>query len=200
VLGHAGPSYEERVRVRLLNEVGDVMNSFTTILFAYPGNAGRFAANIPFELSHVSELGWLQVDTFDRRYNRLAHRFTREVVLLSAGSPRIFPGYRGAAQLAILQPRENAIVPFGTVAIRGGGWSEGEGEMVLQAWDRYGEIIDSQEIELSSGASGRIGTFEATLNIELPFSQFGRLAVMELDPRTGEPKFLNSFEVYFQRN
>jgi hypothetical protein len=92
------------------------------------------------------------------------------------------------------------VIPFGEIELFGGGWSEGQGELLAQAWDRYGEIIDSQPFELSSGDSGRIGTFEATLNIQLPFSQFGRLAVMELDPRTGQPKFLNSFEVYFRRN
>lgn len=200
VLGHGGPSFQERVEVRLFNEQGEVLNSLTTILFAYPGNAGRFAANIPFEIPAVSELGWIQVDTFDRRYGRLAHRYTREMVLLSTGSPRIYPGHPGPAQLAILQPRHDAIIPFGQVQLFGGGWSEGEGELLVQAWDRSGEVIDSQPIELTSGDSGRIGTFEAALTIDLPFSQFGRLAVMELDPRGGQPKFLNSFEVYFSRN
>lgn len=199
VLGHAGPSFEERVQVRLLNEAGEQQQSIITILFAYPGNAGRFAANLEFDIPHVSELGWIQVDTFDRRYGRLAHRFTREVVLLSTGSPRIYPSREGPAQLAILHPGADSVITFGEIIIHGGGWSEGEGDLLVQAWDRYGEIIDSQPIELTSGDSGLIGTFDATLQVELPFSQFGRLAVMELDPRTGDPKFLNSFEVYFQR-
>ncbi len=200
VLGRGGPSFEERVEIRLLNEQGDPLNSLTTILFAYPGNAGRFATNIAFDIPTVAELGWIQVDTFDRRYGRLAHRYTREVVLLSAGSPRIYPDHQGPAQLAILQPRHEAVLPFGQVQLFGGGWSNGEGELLVQAWDRYGEVIDSQPIELSSGDSGRIGTFEATLTIDLTFSQFGRLAVMELDPRSGQAIFLNSFEVYFSRN
>jgi hypothetical protein len=200
VLGHGGPSYQERVTVRLLDDQGQQISSAKSILFAYPGNAGRFSANLPFEFNNVSELGSIQVDTFDLRYGRLAHRFTQEVVLLSNGSHRLFPGYQGPAQLAILEPRHDAVIPFGQVQISGGGWTEGLGSLKVVAYDRYGELIDDATVELSSRASGRIGTFETTLTIDLPFSQFGRLAVMEIDPRNDQASFLNSFEVYFRRN
>jgi hypothetical protein len=199
VAGHGGPSFEERLRIRLLGADGALLAERMTILFAYPGNPGRFAANVPFEIEGVSTAATIQLDTFDRRYGRLAQRYSQEVVLLSTGSERIRPGYQGPSQLAILSPREGVEVKAGTVVVSGGGWSSGAGPIVLQAIDRNGNVLDSTPVELSSGTSGRIGTFEGSLEFHLERSQFGRLMISELDADLGEPRFLQSIEVYFRR-
>jgi hypothetical protein len=88
---------------------------------------------------------------------------------------------------------------MGSIPIEGGGWTEGDGQLVVQAIDRNGTAVASTTIQLSSGTDGTIGTFSATLDVVLEVSQFGRLAVAELDPVSGEPLYLFSIEVYFQR-
>ena len=199
VVGRGGPSFEERVRLRLLASDGSLLHEKTTILFAFPGNAGRFVTFLYFEQAEVADLGRIQLDTFDRRYGRLAHRFTQELVLLTVGPGRLRPGHQGPARLAILSPQEGARLPMGTIRIEGGGWTEGDGRLVVQAIDGDGTAVATTDIQLSSGASGSIGTFEAELEVNLAASQYGRLAVAELDPGTGEPVFLYSLEVHFRR-
>lgn len=199
VLGHAGPSFNERARVRLIDLEGTPLDEQTTILFAYPGNPGRFASNLTFEFAGVSQVAILQVDTYDLRYNRLADRFSQEVVLLTTGSPLVRPGYQGATQLTITSPRENRRVQDGSITVTGGGWSTGRGPIVLQAIDRRGDVLDSTTVELSTSIPGRIGTFEGNLEFDLTFSQFGRLAIAEMDESIGGPWFYESIEVYFQR-
>lgn len=199
VVGHAGPSFEERLRLRLLADDGGLLAERTTILFAYPGNAGRFGTNLPFTIETVSMAATLQLDVFDMRTGHLAHRFSRDLVLLSAGSPRVRPGYQGPSQLAILSPRDGATVRTGTVNIYGGGWATGAGPILLQASDRNGEVIASTPVELSTDKLGTIGTFTANLDIDLDLSQYCRLAIVEIDAERGEPRFLQSIEVYVQR-
>lgn len=198
-VGRAGPSFEERVIVRLFGEEDQLLLEKVTILFAYPGNAGRFVTIIPFETTQLAEAGRLQFDTLDRRYGRLAHRFSQDLVLLSQGPDRVRPGSQGPAQLAILEPNEGSVIRNGPLTVKGGGWSHGEGRLLLQAWDSSGGVIASAPLELSNGLEGSIGEFEAELLVDLASSQYGRLAVMEVDSASGEPRYLNSIEVLFSR-
>jgi hypothetical protein len=199
VVGRAGPSFQERVIVRLYGEQGQMLHEKTTVLFAFPGNAGRFVTILAFETEMVAEAGKIQIDTPDPRYGRLAHRFTEEVVLLANGPGKLRPGHQSPAQLTVLEPRQGEVVPNGGLIVKGGGWSYGGGPLLLQAWDHSGEVIDSAPLELSNGLKGAIGVFEAELQIQVSASGYGRLAVMEMDPETGQPAYLNSTEVYFQR-
>lgn len=200
VIGHGGPSWREHVELRLFGEDGRTLDEATSILFAYPGNAGRFVSDLSFETPHVSELGLIQIDTFDRRYGRMAHRLSQEVVLLSVGSDRVHPGRRGPAQLAITEPSNRDVVQMGTVAVSGGGWSTGAGPLIVEAYIRNGEVVDSTTIELDADEPEEIGTFSASLEVMLPYSQYGRLAISELDGPEGEPLFFYSIEVWFQRS
>ncbi len=200
VIGYGGPSFRERVELRLFGEDGRLLDESTSILFAYPGNAGRFVSELSFETPHVSEVGLIQVDTFERRYGRMAQRITQEVILLSVGSEGVHPGRRGPSQLAITEPSEGHVVPMGTVEVAGGGWSTGAGPLIVEAHNRNGEVVASAPLELDADPPGEIGTFSASLDVTLPFSQYGRLAVAELDGPRGEPLFFYSIEVWFQRS
>lgn len=199
VIGHGGPSFEERVQVRLLGEDGRSLDETTTILFAYPGNAGRFVSRLSFETQDVGELGTLQIDTFERRYGNLAQRRSQELVLLSAGSARVRPGHHGPAQLALTAPEDGAVVPMGAVELSGGGWSTGHGPIVVQAYDRSGDLVASAPVQLDTAEPGAIDLFSGQLEVRLPASQYGRLAVAELAEPGGQPRFLFSIEVYFER-
>lgn len=199
LIGRAGPSFEERVLIRLFGEEGQLLHEKTTILFAYPGNAGRFVTILAYETPLLAEAGRVQIDTLDPRQGRLAHRYTQDLVLLADGPDKIRPGHQGPTQLAILDPKPGAFIPQGTLPVSGGGWSYGEGRLLLQAWDQSGEILASTPLELSNGLDGDTGVFDAELEIGVSASQYGRLAVMEVHPATGEPRYLNSIEVFFQR-
>ena len=199
VLGRGGPSFEERVRVRLFGEDGRLLDDRITILLAYPGNAGRFVTNLGFDTPFVGELGTLRIDTFDRRYGNLAHRVSQELVLLSEGAEQVRPGHRGPAQLVLTEPKQGAVVQMGAVEIAGGGWTTGHGPIVVQAYDRSGELVASSPVQLNADEAGEVGLFSGSLQISMSRSQYGRLAVAELSEAGGEPRFLYSIEVYFQR-
>lgn len=199
VIGRAGPSFDERVRVRLFGEDGRTLADRTTILFAYPGNAGRFVSVLDFSSELVAELGLLQVDTYERRYGHLAHRYSQAVVLLSTGTERVRPGHQGPAQLTLTSHADGAVVPMGSVELSGGGWATEAGPIVVQAYDRGGNVVASTPVELDTDELGRAGLFSATLDVHMSASQYGRLAVAELAAPGGEPRYLNSIEVFFQR-
>jgi hypothetical protein len=198
VIGYSGPSYLDRVEVRLIDEDETVLSENYAIMMVYPGNSGRFVTHLTFDIARVSQSALLQIDSFDRRSGRLSQRLTQPLVLLSVGSPRVLPGYQGPAQLAIMEPRRWALLPAGPIHVRGGGWSTWGGPIQVQAIDRTGAVADSVTVSLSTNQQGEIGTFEAILDPELSFSQYGRLAVSELDPVSGEPRFMQSIEVFFQ--
>lgn len=199
VVGRGGPSFEERVRIRLFGEDGRLLDDRITILLAYPGNAGRFVTNLGFDTPFVGELGTLRIDTFERRYGNVAHRVSQELVLLSEGSEQVRPGHQGAAQLALTEPQQGALVPMGTVEVAGGGWTTGHGPIVVQAYDRSGQVVASSPVQLDADELGEVGLFSGALQINLNRSQYGRLAVAELSEVGAEPRYLYSIEVYFQR-
>ncbi|MGA9531630.1 MAG: hypothetical protein WBR18_02840 [Anaerolineales bacterium] len=198
VIGYSGPTYLDRVKVRLINQGETVLDETTAILMVYPGNSGRFVTHLNFDIPGVSQSALLQIDSFDRRSGRLSQRLTQPLVLLSLGSARVLPGQQGPAQLAITEPRRWALLPPGPIHVHGGGWSAWGGPIQVQALDLAGEVVDSATVTLSASQPGEIGTFDAYLNPDISFSQYGRLAVAELDPGTGEPRFMQSSEVYFQ--
>lgn len=199
VIGYSQPTFQDRVQVRLIGDDGQVLDESTAVLMVYPGNAGRFVTHLSFDIPGVSQAALLQIDAFDRISGKLSQRLTQPLVLLSTGSARVLPGSPAPAQLAILEPRKWALVPPGPVHVRGGGWSAWDGPIQVQAINRVGEVLDSATVTLSADEPGQIGTFETDLNLDLPYSQYGLLAVSELDPDTGEPRFLWSVQVYFQR-
>lgn len=199
VIGYSQPTFQDRVQVRLIDDAGVVLDETSAILMVYPGNAGRFVTHLTFDIPGVSQTALLQIDAFDRFSGKLSQRLTQPLVLLSTGSARVLPGRQEPAQLAIMEPRKWAFVPPGTVHVRGGGWSAWGGPIQVQAIDRTGEVLDSTTVTLSTDQPGQIGTYEVDLSPELPYSQYGLLSVAELDPETGEPRFLQSVQVYFQR-
>ncbi len=62
VIGRGGPSYNERIRLRLYGEDGRLLADHTAILFAYPGNAGRFVSQLSFQIQGVAEAGRLELE------------------------------------------------------------------------------------------------------------------------------------------
>jgi hypothetical protein len=195
VVGYGGPSYQGRVRLRLVGEDGTVLASRVTYLQALPNLAGRFFTELPFSIPHVGEAARLEISTLELRSGLLGHLASVDLVLLSAGLPRVNPALRGAEELAIFAPRDGALVQGGAVAVRGAGWLDTSGPLVVDVLDRNGIVIGSASTPLASPGVGQVGTFAVTVLYQSIDSQWGRIVVHE--PAVGIPGTLhyNTIEV-----
>ncbi len=198
MIGRGGPSFNERVEIRLLGEDGRTMGSWTTILFAFPGNAGRFVVEVSFDTNLVAEEARLEVQTFDRRYGRPDQITTVNLIALSAGRPRIHPAFEGPEKLAILSPRDGQAVSGGLLMVEGAGWVDADVPLTIEVLDREGRVVGSTQARLDAPAVGQLGTFQAEVPYQVPFGQYGRLAVSE--PSTGIPGLVHysSIEVFLE--
>ncbi len=198
VVGYGGPSFQGRVRLRLVGEDGTVLASRVTYLQALPDLAGRFFTQVPFSITHVGEAARLEISTYELRSGLLGHLASVDLVLLSAGLPRVNPALRGAEKLAIFAPRDGSLVRGGVVTVRGAGWLDTPGPLVVDVLDRNGVVIGSTTTPLVPPGIGQVGTFEVKLSYQTAVNQWGRIAVHE--PAVGIPGTLhyNSLEVYLE--
>lgn len=199
VTGFGGPSWQGRVRLRLIGEQGDVLADRTTFLQALPDLAGRIYTELEFSFDWVAQAARLEVRTYSPRDGVMDHLATRPLVLLTRGAELLYPGLGGAEKIAIFSPRAGSLVRNGVITVRGGGWLDTPGPLIIEVLDRNGELVGSATAPLSTDRTGEIGSFEAQVSYSVPISQYGHLAVYEraLDP----PGILHysSIEVYLQR-
>jgi hypothetical protein len=199
VIGRGGPSFNERIRLRLFGADDQLLAEHTTILFAYPGNAGRFVSQLSFHIDGVAEAGRLEIASFDRRYNRVDHIATQSLVLLSAGSPLVHQALQPPEKLDIVAPRAGQRVTGGELQVRGAGWVDSDVPVEIDLVDRYGKPLASAQARFDSPQVGQFGTFTVSLPYETPFSQFARVMFTERDPSQAHIVHLSSVEVYLQR-
>jgi hypothetical protein len=197
VLGRGGPTWNQRVSVRLLGEEGQELARTSTFLWAPAQASGRFAVDLPFRIDGVAEAARLEVTADDMRYRRMAQLTTVDLVLLSIGTPRIHPAFDGPEKLAILSPREGAVASGGRVTVRGAGWVDADVPLRIEVLDRSGSVVGSAEAHLDSPI-GQLGSF----SVEIPFSvaepQFGRIALSEVAADIPGLVHYSSVEVYLE--
>lgn len=179
VYGRGGPSFNERVHIRLIGEDGRIIQDQITILFAYPGNAGNFVLTLAFETPWVAEKARLEVSTQDRRTARIDQLVSVDLILLSEGSDRIRPALHGPDKLAILWPKDGAVVEGGTIPVRVGGWTDSDQPVILELLDRSGERLWSSAVTLDTERVGELGSLELEIPYEIPYSRYVQLAVYE---------------------
>lgn len=198
VIGRGGPSWNQRVHLRILGEQGQEITRFTTYILALPENSGRFVASLGFSVQGVAEAARLEVVTDNLRTGRIAHLASVDLVLLSVGAPLIHPGDEGPEKIAIFSPRDGGRVSGGRVTVRGAGWVNSDVPLQVHVLDRGGNVVGSAEVRLDAPAVGQLGTFEAEVAYTIPSAQFGRIAVWE--PGTLIPGIVhyNSIEVYLE--
>ncbi len=198
VFGRGGPSYNERVSIRLYGEDGRLISDQVTYLLVYPGRAGNFVARVEFDTPYVAEAARLEVSTQDPRYGRLAQLASVDLVLLSTGTPRVHPQLDGPEKLAILSPREGDLIQGGVVQVRGAGWAASDQPLTIELLDRNGSPLASQPIWFDSAVIGQAGSFSVDLPYQIPFAQYGRVALSEQS--TGIPGTLHysSVEIWLQ--
>jgi hypothetical protein len=199
VYGRGGPSYNERVGIRLVGEDGRLISERLTYLLVFPGRAGNFVAQLEFQTPRLAEAARLEVYTEDLRYGRLAQLASMDLVLLSRGSQLLHPQIEGPEKLAIFEPRDGAIAQGGLMAVRGAGWVDSDLPLTIELLDRAGQPLASRQVPLVAPEIGQLGTFEVELQYQIPFSQYGRVVVYETS--TGIPglRHYSSVEVWLQR-
>ncbi len=198
ILGYGGPSFNERVELRLYGEDGRLLDEHVTYLLAFPGNAGRYAAEFSFESPWVAEEGRLEVRVFDIRFGRLSQLSTVDLILLSSGTDRVQPAQHGPEKLAILSPIDGQRVAGGRLQVEIAGWVNADVPLTIELLDRQGAVLSAGQVWLDSPGVGQLGTTTLELAYSVPFAQFGRLAVSE--PATGIPgmRHYSSVEVFLQ--
>ncbi|MGH2620543.1 MAG: hypothetical protein ACRDHG_08230 [Anaerolineales bacterium] len=198
VFGRGGPSYNERVSIRLYGEDGRLISDQVTYLLVYPGRAGNFVARVEFDTPYVAEAARLEVSTQDPRYGRLAQLASVDLVLLSTGTPRVHPQLDGPEKLAILSPQEGALIQGGVVQVRGAGWAASDQPLTIELLDRNGSPLARQAIWFDSAVIGQAGSFSVDLSYQIPFAQYARLALFEQSVGIPGTLHFSSVEIWLQ--
>ncbi len=198
IVGRGGPSFDERVHMRLLGEDGRVIAQQTTVLFAYPGNAGNFSTRMEFNTPAVAESARLEVSTDGIRWARMDQLISVDLVLLTEGSSRIHPVSHGPQKLAILSPKDGRVVEGGLLTVRGAGWTDSESPLQLEVVTRNGQILTREEIQLNTDQPGVLGSFEVEIPYTIPYSQYVRIAISEPNTNPAGLRYYSSIEVWLK--
>lgn len=198
VSGRGGPSWMGRVHLRLYGESGQLLSEGITYLLANPARVGRFYGELAFSIPYVAEAGRLEASVDDLRTGRMYHVATVDLILLSAGDPLIHPALEGPEKLAILEPKEGAVVAGGLLAIRGAGWVNSDLPLTISLVDRAGNVLGSAEVQVEAPKVGELGTFEATIAYSIGFAQYARIFVSEHSPESSDLVHVSSHEIYLQ--
>ena len=181
--GYGGPSYDDRVRIRLLGEGGTVLSQGWRYLYVLSGNPGIFTGTIPFNISHVAEEARLEISMQSWRDRQITHISTVNLTLLSTGSDLIHSTVRGAEKLAIFNPREETVVSGGSVLIQGAGWVDSDTLLYVDIINNRGDSLGSGQVELDAPAIGQLGTFSIEIPYQTPYQQWVHITIYE--PSTG---------------
>jgi len=195
IVGRGGPSFSNRVHLRLIGEDGRVIAQQTIYLWAVAGHAGVFSTELPFEIALVGEAARLEASTDALRDGRREHLTTVHLILLSEGTPLIHPVIDGPERLAIFSPREGARVEGGSLHVRGAGWVESDGPLAVVVLDDQWTVVGSSDVALQAPGVGQLGTFEADIAYQVPTLQYGRIAVFERSADGTQMVHFTSLEV-----
>jgi len=198
IVGRGGPSFKERVHIRLLGEDGRVVSELTTILFAYPGNAGNFSTRMEFDTPAVAESARLEISTDGIRWASLDQLVSVDLLLLSEGYPRIHPVEHGPQKIALLEPRDGSVVEGGLMVVRGAGWTDSELPLTLELLNRSGEAIATHQVQLDSLEPGVLGAFELAIPYDIPYAQYVRVVVREQNASPPGLRYFSSVEVWLK--
>ena len=181
VAGWGGPSYRDRVKLRLLGENGRVLTEGNAWLHVLPEveNSGRFYLEFPFDISLVAEAARLEASMYGYRDGQLSHLNTVNLTLLSVGSSLIHPAINGPEKLAIFYPRQEAVIEGGQVTVYGAGWVDSDLPLTVEVLDNNGEVLGSSQVYLDAPVIGQLGTFQVDIPYQITFPQWARIGVSE---------------------
>jgi hypothetical protein len=197
-VGRGGPSFDERVHIRLLGEDGRIVSERTTILFAYPGNAGNFSTRMEFDTPAVAEEARLEISTDGIRWASMDQLVSVDIVLLSEGLPRIHPVEHGPQKLAILRPRDGAAIEGGILSVRGAGWTDSDLPLTVELLDRSGDALSTHQVQLDSLEPGVLGAFSLDIPYDIPYAQYVQLAIGEQNMDPPGLRYFSSVEIWLK--
>jgi hypothetical protein len=183
VSGWGGPSFDDRVLIRLLGEDGGVISRGWRYLYVLSGNPGRFNGTIYFNIEHIAEEARLEISTQSWRDRQTTHISTVNLTLLSTGSALVHPARRGTEKLAILSPHEGGVVGGGVALVQGAGWVDSDTPLSVDIVNNRGDSLGSAQVELDAPAVGQLGTFSVEVPYQIDFQQWVHITVFE--PSTG---------------
>jgi hypothetical protein len=179
VNGYAGPSWNNRVELRLIGEDGRLISKSIGYILALPGNSGPFTIEMEFDTSMIAETARLEVSTFSTEDTKLDHMASVDLILLSIGAPRVHWTIHGPEQINILAPRQYDTVSGGIASVEGVGWVNLEGPLHVDVLDREGNVVGATLVEIESEGPGAVGTFEVDVQYQVNEAQLGRISVYE---------------------
>jgi hypothetical protein len=198
VAGWGGPSSQGRVFVRLIGEQGQVLARIATFILAPDGASGQFVVTVPFTLPGVAEAGLVEVSINDYTTGQLEHISTRPVVFLSVGPGRVHTNPTTAEKLSLFAPRQDGVMRDGLISVSGAALLDEDLPLLIEVLDRAGEVIASTEVEVQAPVLGELGTFQAQLPYEVPYAQYGRVAVTERGLHPPAVRHYTSVRVYLE--
>jgi hypothetical protein len=180
VNGYAGPSWNNRVELRLIGEDGHLITSSITYLLALPGNAGPFTVEMEFDTTMIAETARLEASIFSTQDTKMDHMASVDLILLSIGAPRVHWTIHGPEQINILTPDQYDTLRGGIASVEGIGWVNHEEPLHVDVLDRDGNVVGAALIEIESEGPGAVGTFKGEVHYQINESQLGRIAVYEV--------------------
>ncbi len=180
VNGYAGPSWNNRVELRLIGEDGRLISKSIGYILALPGNAGPFTLEMDFDTNMVAEIARLEVNTFSVQDAKMDHMASVDLILLSIGAPLVHWTIHGPEQITILSPRQYDTIRGGIATVEGVGWVNHESPLHLEVLDREGNVVGFAEAQIDSDSPGMAGTFEAQVQYQIDEAQLGRIAIYEV--------------------
>ena len=179
VNGYAGPSWNNRVELRLIGEDGREISRKIAYLLSLPGNAGPFTIEMDFETDLVAESARLEVSIFNKDDTQLDHVSSVDLILLSIGAPRSHWTIHGPEQIHILSPKEYERIEGGFVSVSGVGWTKSETPLRIEVLDREGNVVGSTTAQIDAEGPDQAGTFDVQVQYQIDQSQRGRVVVYE---------------------
>jgi len=198
VAGWGGPSSQGRIFVRLIGEQGQVIARTTTFILAPEGASGQFVVTVPFTLAGVAEAGLVEVSYNGYTTGQLEHISTRPVVFLSVGPGRVHTNQTTAEKLSLFAPRQDQVMRENLIHVSGAALLDEDLPLLIEVLNRAGEVIASTEVEVQAPVLGELGTYQAQLSYEVPYGQYGRVAVTERGLHPPAVRHYTSVRVYLE--
>jgi hypothetical protein len=180
VNGYAGPSWNNRVTLRLIGEDGRVIAREIAYILALPGNAGPFTSEMYFDTTLIAETARLEASIFSIADTKLDHMASVDLILLSIGAPRVHWTIQGPEQINILSPRQYDTIRGGIATVEGLGWLNVERSLHVDVLDSDGNVVGTSLAAIESEGLGAIGSFNVEVQFQVDEAQLGRIAVYEM--------------------
>jgi hypothetical protein len=179
VNGYAGPSWNNRVELRLIGEDGRLISSSIGYILALPGNSGPFTLEMEFDTNMIAEMARLEVRTFSTEDTKMDHMASVDLILLSIGAPLVHWTIHGPEQITILSPQQYDTVRNGITIVKGVGWVNDDSPLHLEVLDHDGNVVGTSLVQIDANSPGMAGTFESQIQFQIDEAQLGRIVLYE---------------------